>query len=98
MGGLNGAWLDVTSLEDGKSGKRRLRWFSDWPVAPPTRMIRESGGPACAKCGSTMMRRKWLLFGNRPGCIQPECENYGGYRRWVPYEKTKGAFDNFPDL
>lgn len=51
------------------------------PNPPPTRMIHEaSHWAACPKCGSTMMRRKWIFFGESPGCIQPQCANSGAAR------------------
>jgi NAD-dependent SIR2 family protein deacetylase len=48
------------------------------PKMPPSRLIRESEIASCHKCGSSMMRKRFLIFGERSGCIQPECENYGG--------------------
>ena len=51
------------------------------PTPPPNRMIRESAGEVtdlCKECGSSMNRRKYWLFGNWDGCIQPKCGNYYG--------------------
>lgn len=49
------------------------------PKPPLERMVIEGrGAPRCPSCGSSMMRKRWLFFGARLGCIHPECENYGG--------------------
>ncbi|WP_439444455.1 hypothetical protein ABWU93_11410 [Xanthomonas translucens pv. translucens] len=50
------------------------------PAMPLSRMISLESGAFCPECGSTMMRKRWILFGARPGCIHPECWNYGGAR------------------
>lgn len=50
------------------------------PVPPPARVVTESGGAICDLCGSSMMRRRFYLFGPRPGCLHVRCRNYGGDR------------------
>ncbi|WP_369913878.1 hypothetical protein AB8810_12685 [Xanthomonas sp. NCPPB 3005] len=50
----------------------------DRPEMPLSRMVRDGTVGSCPACGSTMMRKRWLFFGARPGCIHPECKNYGG--------------------
>lgn len=62
------------------------------PEPPPDRILyrtievrNERGHVACEKCGSSMMRKRWIFFGPRPGCENPECFNYGGKRApWTP--------------
>lgn len=54
----------------------------DPPKRPPKRPLERMVTmgrvfPQCPSCGSTMMRKRWFFFGERPGCIQPECVNYG---------------------
>ena len=45
----------------------------------------ERGHVPCKKCGSSMMSKRWIFFGKRPGCENPECFNYGGKREpWTP--------------
>lgn len=46
------------------------------PISP----LRTEGSfrPLCPKCTSTMMHKKFIFFGKSPGCIHPDCENYGG--------------------
>lgn len=52
----------------------------DPPKRPPERMVTMGRAfPQCPSCGSTMMRKRCFFFGKRPGCIQPECTNYGGH-------------------
>lgn len=52
------------------------------PPFPPGRFIQEGAHWAsCPQCSSTMMGRRWFFFGKSPGCIQPDCRNYGGLRR-----------------
>ena len=46
-----------------------------FPKPPPCRIIREGTIGSCPKCHSTEVRKYWL-FGEIIGCIQPECENY----------------------
>lgn len=41
------------------------------PKPPPSRIIREGSGHFCPKCGSTMLRRYWLI--GQLKCIQKEC-------------------------
>lgn len=50
------------------------------PPKPPVCRIVVEGRrfPQCDHCGSSMMRKRWFFFGERPGCIQPECAGYGG--------------------
>jgi len=51
------------------------------PKPPPGRLIYQGFfNPVlfCEVCGSSMMIRKFIVFGKPPGCMQKECENYGG--------------------
>lgn len=41
----------------------------------PVRLIREGTIGDCPECGSTTIRR-FILFGRRIGCINPECPFY----------------------
>lgn len=50
------------------------------PEFPPMRLRNEYSETACPECGSSMMFKRFLLFGPRPGCIQEKCHNYGGVR------------------
>ena len=49
------------------------------PSPPPPRLV-SGTRPTCRVCGSDMMLPRWLVFGDRPGCIQELCSNYGGVR------------------
>lgn len=45
------------------------------PKPPLSRIIREGTIGDCLKCHSTTIKR-FIWFGRKIGCIQPECENY----------------------
>ena len=45
------------------------------PNPPLGRIIREGTIGDCPKCHSTTIKR-FIWFGIKIGCIQPECENY----------------------
>jgi hypothetical protein len=62
------------------------------PQPPPTRVLLASPpslinalapSEPCLLCGSSMMRRRWIVFGPSPGCMQSECKNFGGDRAHV---------------
>lgn len=54
---------------------------SQRPTPPLTRLVSEHyTGEPCVACGSSMMAKRFWLFGPRPGCIQPKCKNFGGDR------------------
>lgn len=44
-------------------------------IKPPVRLIREGSIGDCPKCGSTTVKR-FIWFGRRIGCINPECPFY----------------------
>ncbi len=46
-----------------------------YPQFPLSRLITEGTIGDCPSCGSTTLK-KWKWFGEKIGCIQPECENY----------------------
>jgi ssDNA-binding Zn-finger/Zn-ribbon topoisomerase 1 len=55
------------------------------PTPPPSRLIREGTVGDCLMCGSTTVKR-FIWFGRKIGCINPDCPNY--YKRFEDDRKT----------
>jgi hypothetical protein len=50
------------------------------PKPPLSRIVTEGTTGTCPWCGSTEIR--WMGFGNKLGCIQPECKFYYQKKRY----------------
>jgi hypothetical protein len=75
---VNGQVLCVAIIE--RAIRQEETAAPPFPPFPPSRLLREGSLEICPMCGSSMMSRRWWLFGPRPGCIQTLCHNYGGIR------------------